>query len=119
MTFGKNLQAIRLSHGLSQEELAKLVGVRQVTISSWERGYREPNFEACEKLADALNVPLNSIMIPSDKSADDDLVRAVADSFHNDPKRRLLFSLQLNATPEDLDFVNTFLQRIAEERERR
>lgn len=119
MTFGKNLAAIRIGHGLTQNDLAKLIGVRQVTISAWERGYREPNFEACEKLADALNVPLSAIIIPTEKSADEGLVRAVADSMHNDPKRRLLFSLQLNASPEDLDFVNTFLQRIAEERERR
>lgn len=119
MTFGKNLQALRLGHGLTQTELAERIGVRQVTVSAWERGYREPNFEACEKLADALNVPLSAILVSGDDGASDDLVRAVADSFHKDPKRRLLFSLQMNATPDDLDFVNTFLQRIAEERERK
>lgn len=119
MTFGGNLQVIRIGHGLSQAELGRLVGASQAAISAYERNFREPSFEMCEKLADALNVPLSAIMIPTEKSADEGLVRAVADSFHNDPKRRLLFSLQLNASPEDLDFVNTFLQRIAEERERR
>lgn len=119
MTFGENLQALRLGHGLSQSELGEMVGASQAAISAYERNFREPNFEMCEKLADAMNVPLSAVIVPTDKSADEDLVRAVADSLHNDPKRRLLFSLQLNATPEDLDFVNTFLQRIAEERERR
>lgn len=117
MTFGENLKALRLGHGLSQEELAKLVGVRQVTVSSWERNFREPNFESCEKLADALNVPLSAIMIPRDKSADDDFIRAVADSLHNDPKRRLLFDLSLRASPSDMDAVLAVMKAIVGERD--
>lgn len=30
---------------LTQKELASKVNVDQTTVSGWERGYREPNFE--------------------------------------------------------------------------
>ena len=117
MTFGENLQVLRLGHGLSQSEFGEMVGVSQAAISAYERNFREPNFEMCEKLADALNVPLSAVIIPTDKSADEDLVRAVADSLHNDPKRRLLFDLSLRASSSDMDAVLAVMKAIVKEKD--
>ncbi|MDA2915544.1 helix-turn-helix domain-containing protein [Nitrospinae bacterium AH_259_B05_G02_I21] len=52
------LKAIRLSRGLSQWAVAKLVGKSQATVQVWEAGYREPSAEDMEALAHALGVEL-------------------------------------------------------------
>jgi transcriptional regulator with XRE-family HTH domain len=50
------LQAARLRAGLSQENLARLVGVTVRTTWRWERGGGEPNGTKLIALADVLNV---------------------------------------------------------------
>lgn len=36
MTFGKRLQQVRKAAGLSQEQLAELVGMSRQAVSKWE-----------------------------------------------------------------------------------
>lgn len=36
------LKRFRLSKGLSQKEFADLIGVSEISVSSWERGVRKP-----------------------------------------------------------------------------
>jgi transcriptional regulator with XRE-family HTH domain len=54
--FGLKLQALRERAGLSQDALAKAIGVPQTFISRWERGERTPMWSAIQKLAVALDV---------------------------------------------------------------
>lgn len=56
-SFGKTLRALRKKAGLTQEELAYLVGVHETTIRSWEvDDKRQPNVDNIKRLAAALNV---------------------------------------------------------------
>ena len=50
-----DLRRRRKALGLSQMELAKLVGVSLLTIQIWERGVSEPKPENKEKLEQVLN----------------------------------------------------------------
>ena len=47
--------------GLTQQELAQIVGLSQETISQYEIGSRTPNIITAKKIADALNVSLDNI----------------------------------------------------------
>lgn len=49
--FAGNISRLRKEQGLSQGELAELVGVNKQTISNIERGIRYPKFETLEKFA--------------------------------------------------------------------
>lgn len=40
---GRNIRLARLAAGLSQRELAELVGRHRHQLSDWERGLREPS----------------------------------------------------------------------------
>lgn len=42
MTLGERIKELRLECGLSQIELAKLIGVSQKAIDYWERNVNEP-----------------------------------------------------------------------------
>ena len=50
-----DLRERRKALGLSQMELARLVGVSLLTIQTWERGVSEPKPENREKLEQVLN----------------------------------------------------------------
>lgn len=60
-SFKDMLKYLREREGLSQSELAKAVGLGSSTISMYELGAREPNFEIEERLADFFNVDLGTL----------------------------------------------------------
>lgn len=52
----KNLHTIRKAKGLSQTELAEVVGIKQATISRIEKGVNNPSFDVADRIAQALGV---------------------------------------------------------------
>ncbi len=57
--FKDMLKFFREKNGLSQAELAKIIGISPSTIGMYETGVRQPNFETEEKIADYFNVSLD------------------------------------------------------------
>lgn len=63
----KNLFSVRLKElrlkkrGLTQQQIADEIGVNRGSYSNWEKGKREPSFENLVKLADLLEVSLDSL----------------------------------------------------------
>lgn len=55
MDIGSTIKELRKEIGLSQIQLAKMVGYSQSEIASWERNEREPNVKAIKKLAKVLD----------------------------------------------------------------
>ena len=58
-SFGKVLRQLRIQDGLTQTELGNALGVSFSTISMYERGEREPDFEMLEVIADYFNVSMD------------------------------------------------------------
>ncbi len=61
MTVRPTLRALRVANGLTQVELAKLLGTSQTTISSWEKGESVPNGKNIKKIADFYSVEADVI----------------------------------------------------------
>ena len=61
--FSKRLKELRNNKGLSQEELANLIGVHKSHISRYERGISIPSIEAATKLANALGISISKFVI--------------------------------------------------------
>ena len=55
------LKVVRVSQGLTQEELAIKVGVTRQTISLIEMNKYNPSLNLCKSIAIALNVTLNDL----------------------------------------------------------
>lgn len=68
MNFKTRLKQLRNERGISQRQLAEFLKVAPSTISMYENGQREPNFEVLESLADFFNVDLNYLLGKSDKT---------------------------------------------------
>ena len=68
MNFRTRLKQLRNEKKINQRELANFLKVAPSTISMYESGQREPNFEVLESLADFFNVDLNYLLGKSDKT---------------------------------------------------
>ncbi len=53
---GKKIKSLRLSYGMTQEELANKADVSKSIISAYEKGNRNPSFEVLEKISEIFNV---------------------------------------------------------------
>ena len=57
-----NLREIRKEHGLTQEKLAKIIGLSRSTITMYETGGSEPDFDILKKIADYFNVTTDYLL---------------------------------------------------------
>ena len=101
MEFKDMLKYYRQSMGLSQRELASRLKLSPSTISMYEVGNREPDFETEEKIADFFNVDLNTlrgkdteVSLPSAAgsplSKDQEELLCKYDSLNDDGKAKVL-----------------------------
>lgn len=56
MAFAENVKRLRESKGMTQAELANMIGVTQVMIAQYERGIKTPSFIVGIDLAKTLGV---------------------------------------------------------------
>lgn len=67
MRFCDRLVELRKEKGYNQNYLAVYMGVSQVSISNWERGFKEPNFQALIDLANLFGVTCGYLLGVEDK----------------------------------------------------
>ncbi len=95
-----NLQRLRKSRGLTQQELAEKLNVVRQTVSKWEKGLSVPDSELLVEIANYFEVPVSTLLgetveLPTDVAAD-----------------------SLHAISEKLSLINETLARSAERRRR-
>lgn len=60
--FGQRARIIRLKQGLSQGDVSKRLGVHRSYISGIERGVRNPSLKVIQRIAKALEVPIEKLL---------------------------------------------------------
>ena len=68
ITFGRNVQSARQELGISQEELAFRAGLHRTYIGMVERAERSISLQNAKKIADALNVKLDTLLNNGEES---------------------------------------------------
>lgn len=76
MNIGERLLKLRKQKGLSQEEIANIIGVSRQTISKWETGESNPDFDKIVPLCDLYNISTDELIRGESKS-----------NFENDNKK--------------------------------
>ena len=61
-SFGKILKLLRCDKDISQRTLSEEFGVTKQTISLWETGQREPDFDTLVKIAKYFNVTTDYLL---------------------------------------------------------
>ena len=98
--FAENLKKCRTAKGISQEEMAKLIGVHSTHLSRYERGLSAPSIDVAQKIAEVLEVAIDALIFGdqnelSEKAIDD---RELLDLF----KKVQSFNEKQKGTVKDL-----------------
>lgn len=101
MLFGERLQKIRKEREVSQEELAKKLGVHAPIIGRYERNEVKPSVEVAAKIADALDISLDYLTGLSDQLLDKKLVKQMNELQRLDPEEQKHILKTLNALIRD------------------
>ena len=67
MDFRGVLRARRRELGMTQLDLARVVGVTPAAISYWEKGEYHPSYKASSKIAKALGMSERDLFYPQDE----------------------------------------------------
>lgn len=60
--FGNHLRKLRTKKGLTQEQVAKVLGVNRTTYTKYETGVTQPDLFALRKLCELFEVDYNMIL---------------------------------------------------------
>lgn len=69
MSIAKNIKRLREAHDMTQEELAKAIGMSRPAVTQWETGWSQPRMGTIEKLADFFKVSKLEIIGDDDDRA--------------------------------------------------
>lgn len=61
-TIGKNIHKFRKQKGLTQSELAEILGVKNTTVSNWETGDNNPPADLLGNICDALGISATELL---------------------------------------------------------
>lgn len=117
--FAINLKRIRKDRGVTQDELAKAIGVSRSAIGMYESGAREPDYETLEAIADFFNVTMDDL----GRSEEYDLQRPIINAqesawledLRNDPELRMLLSASSKLNEDDIKYLIALAKRMNRE----
>lgn len=90
MTTGQRIKAARKATGMTQKELGDKLGLSFQSIAQWENDLRNPKYETLERLADALDIPVEVLLGIGDS------IGPVRTDRAQQPPNEIIF----NATPD-------------------
>lgn len=62
MAYGERISILRNKMKLTQEELAKRIGITRAALSHYEKDRREPDYETLERFADFFDVKIDYLL---------------------------------------------------------
>lgn len=100
MTAGQRIQQARKKVGLSQKQLGERLGLSASMIGQWENDLRNPKYETCQRIADALGIDILYLLTSEEMDRGIlDLIKADYDSddaFYQDFIEKKVFLMLLN-----------------------
>lgn len=118
MSIGENIKKLRKNKGLSQKQLAEILNLSEITIRRYEKCSNIPTIKTLDKIAIALDVPLNELLgtnattndigrkITLEQSINDVSHEELAEKTGIDEKHlRVIKSGQINPTQKELNKI--------------
>ena len=63
MNVGERIRAARKQAGMTLEEVADKLGIAGQSVAQWETGRRKPKYGTLQRIADALQIPIESLLL--------------------------------------------------------
>lgn len=119
MQYGNRIATLRDKQALTQEELAKKLGISRAALSHYEKNRREPDYETLTKIADLFLVTIDYLLgrtnDPSMK-LDDDVKQFVDRLELSDDEIMEKFMLTIDGRRLSLEEAKRFIAFIRAER---
>ena len=113
MKFNDRLQLLRNEKKLSRDDLAKLLGISYSTVSKYESGTREPDFDTLERMANIFSVTTDYLL---GRSNDPKLTEEEAfEAFKNDPTLERWYKELPKSKEEDLQRLRKIWEAFKED----
>ena len=115
--FAENIKIYRKKRKMTQDELAKKLGVSRSAVGMWESGTREPDYDTLEKIADALYVNIESLIgreeyiknLPWEKDNE------FRDELRSNQDLRMLLSASSKLDSDDIKYLIKLAERMNRE----
>ena len=93
--FSEKLSLLRRQAGMTQAELAERLGISKSSVSMYERGNREPEFDLLQAMADLFGVSAGVLLGREDESLvnNDPELTEYLEVLRDRPEMRMLFSI--------------------------
>jgi transcriptional regulator with XRE-family HTH domain len=85
-----NIKYYRKKAGITQKQLAELVGVTSTAVSNWESGQNSINTEILFKVCEVMNVSLNDIYSATPSASLDQQKKTTPEDGLSENKRKLI-----------------------------
>lgn len=110
MDFGERLRWCRDKKGYTQKFVAEKIGIKNNTLSSYESGKRQPDYETLKKLSELYEVNIDYIITGnSNTHSSDDMWKELLD-----PQKQLFFKDLMDAPEEKIEELIRFWEFIKE-----
>lgn len=71
--FGKNIKYLRETKGMTQSDIANIIGCSDKAVSAWEKGIREPRMDAVQRLSDYFMINKSDLVYTNLSGVDEPL----------------------------------------------
>lgn len=112
MSLGKRIKQARLKKGLTQKQLADLMGVKHNSISDWENDKNKPYAETVELLMGALDIDANTLFGWDNLEQIKEDAEELANIILLNPKVKEILPLIDSLSDKDLEMVSNFIKRL-------
>lgn len=111
-TLANNIKKYRKEKGLTQGQLAEMIGKSKNVISNWENGLNKPDADTIENLMWALGVTADELLgwnNPEQSKADADIL---SKKILTNSKIKSILPMILNLSDDDLELLKNFIERL-------
>lgn len=115
MIFGRNLLKLLERRGLSQVDLANYLGISEAAVSLWISGKNSPRMSKVDKICELLKCSRSALLAEDGIKLveQEDVTQMLQDLYD---KNRLLMETMSDATPEELQEIQKYVEFVKSKR---
>lgn len=111
------IRELRKARGITMKQLGEVLGLAESTISQYENGRRQPDYETLLRLGEYFGVSVGFILGAEEKTPlvnGDEELNELLETLKTRPECRMLFQLSKDATKEEVEKAIRIIEALRE-----